>query len=237
MGKAGDIGGGLLSLLLPFLLGQPPKYNYGWDARPVNDAGVRVEEGDKLKLKVFLREQKPVVTPMTVLLVHDYDRTWYPENVSADHDEAEEGYYTRAVGGNEEWNNAIVFTVVKLPGNKMGLKGNVGGQDKKWTNRGDWLNFFEVDDPKNSSLAFNKVGEPNTYEIYFESKQDVPITSRYRLNVKGEGRVCLFKTVRADQPDPAPTDKIVEPKEAVVGTNAEEQKKIDEKLITVSDGT
>lgn len=67
-------------------------------------------------------------------------------------------------------------------------------------------------------MAFVKAGEPNVYEICFQTKHMVPVTSRERLNVKNSGRICVFKVMRADQPDPAAAQKIVEPTPA--GANA-----------------
>ena len=142
-----DAAGGVLGLLLTYLKGDPPKVSYSWAARPSNETGAQVEEGDKVKLKVFLREKKPM-DPM--LAMASYDSTWYPENVCSEF--ADGGYWTRAVGGDNEWGNAIVFTCTKLPGDRFGLSGHVGNEQKLWTNHGDWLNFFH--DSRTSPIHF-----------------------------------------------------------------------------------
>lgn len=202
-----DAAGGLLGLLLTYLKGDPRKVSYSWAARPSNETGAQVEEGDKIKLKVFLREKKPMIDPMLADMA--YDHTWYPENVCSEF--AEGGYWARAVGGDNEWANAIVFTCTKLPGDRFGLSGHVENEQKLWTNHGDWLNFFHDNNITSASMAFVQAGEPNVYEICFQTKHLVPVMSRYRLNVKNSGRICVFKVMRADQPDPAAAKEIVEP--------------------------
>lgn len=194
----GDIAANLLNLLVG---SEADKWNWGWGARPVNETGKQVEEGDQIKLKSFLVEADFLAQ------MYGQKAIFHAEQICTEFDEG--GYWCKAVGGDKQWDKATVFTVKKITSRDesqlgWGLTSTFDGKTQQVSNHGDWINFFEDNRFNNVCLGALRCKEPNLYEFRFRSKPSAPICSHYRLNNKASGRRCIFMVMSADAPDPNP---------------------------------
>ncbi|KAG7008491.1 hypothetical protein G7Y79_00005g016320 [Physcia stellaris] len=117
--------------------------NWGWSGRPLNDIGKQVEEGDHIKLKIFVTEAG--FTPQA-LNITGKDPTSYAEQVCSEF--AENGFWAKAIGGDGQWGKATEFTVQKIHNTARtdfgwGLSAMFQGKIQYLSNHGDWVNYFK----------------------------------------------------------------------------------------------
>ncbi|KAG8530189.1 uncharacterized protein KY384_004689 [Bacidia gigantensis] len=204
----------LLGLLLGGNKSQSPAAGlFKWDKRPVNDTGDQIQEGDKIKLKLFVKGESSY---NRFGGVESEDPYWHAEQVGCELDDG--AYWAKSLAGDKQWDKAEVFIVKKIKNraaNEHGWGLNImhNGKEQQLANNGHWISTYHQKLYHPISLAAVAEGGPRQegpylYGLYFESNVHAELRSNPRLNVKGAGKYCIFMIMRADQPDPNPDEKM-----------------------------